>query len=367
MKILCLIDIDNFRNRNSFPIDFVRSLKKNEYSTTIDYGIKWLNNKYPVWDIVHIHWPEDLLKGKVITNKTIRDLDQKLKSWGRLTKIICTVHNHTSHNNTSQLSNLLYKVVFNNCFGFIHLGNKSIGLFNTFYSGKYASVSHVVIPHGNYSSMGSITNKNVARKKLGLEDSDKIILVVGKIRNLKEFDLMLNSFNAAATPNCKLLFCGTFQSAKSFLKAVDLYAFFKQGFITINWRYKLYRTKNVITRIGIKSDDLLSKYLSASDILFIPRQKVINSGNVPLGFTFAKVVVGPNYGDVGELLEQHGNPTFETTNSFIEINKKLVEGLILSSTDLPLKNMTIANTLWDWENIAQQHINFYNFLIKNYH
>jgi hypothetical protein len=52
-------------------------------------------------------------------------------------------------------------------------------------------------------------------------------------------------------------------------------------------------------------------FLNAADVLFIPRLRVLNSGNVTLGMTFGRVVVGPDSWDIGELLRATGNPVFD--------------------------------------------------------
>ncbi len=66
-----------------------------------------------------------------------------------------------------------------------------------------------------------------------------------------------------------------------------------------------------------------------ADVLFIPIIKSLNSGNVALGNTFGKVVVGPNYGVIGEELEKLGNPVFDvdqiekTLKKAIESSQKI--------------------------------------------
>ena len=51
--------------------------------------------------------------------------------------------------------------------------------------------------------------------------------------------------------------------------------------------------------------------MAASDVIFIQRKDILNSGNVPLAFLYHKVVVGPKVGNIGELLSETGNPTFD--------------------------------------------------------
>lgn len=48
----------------------------------------------------------------------------------------------------------------------------------------------------------------------------------------------------------------------------------------------------------------LPYYMAASDVIFIQRKDILNSGNVPLAFLYHKVVVGPKVGNIGELLSE---------------------------------------------------------------
>lgn len=51
-------------------------------------------------------------------------------------------------------------------------------------------------------------------------------------------------------------------------------------------------------------------YFCACDIVFIQRFSVLNYGNLPMGFGAGCVVVGPNVGNVGSILNKTGNPIF---------------------------------------------------------
>lgn len=50
--------------------------------------------------------------------------------------------------------------------------------------------------------------------------------------------------------------------------------------------------------------------MSVADIALLQRVKILNSGSLPLNFYFGNVVVGPDVGNVGEILKKTGNPVF---------------------------------------------------------
>ncbi|SKB98341.1 hypothetical protein SAMN05660226_04135 [Parapedobacter luteus] len=66
----------------------------------------------------------------------------------------------------------------------------------------------------------------------------------------------------------------------------------------VAWVKKIHYHKSVI------SDEMMSVYFSAADIIIIPRIEVLNSGNVTLGAQFGKLVIGPGTGNIKEDLER---------------------------------------------------------------
>ena len=58
-------------------------------------------------------------------------------------------------------------------------------------------------------------------------------------------------------------------------------------------------------------DDLMQCYFCAADVVLIQRLDILNSGNLPMAFAAGKVVVGPNVGNVGLILRETDNFTFD--------------------------------------------------------
>ena len=108
-------------------------------------------------------------------------------------------------------------------------------------------------------------------------------------------------------------------------------------------------------------DDQVQCYLNASDVLLIQRRNPLNSGNLVLGFTFGRVVVGPNQGNVGEILRTTGNPVFEPgcAKSF---SNALDRGLTLSQQGHGEMNRRHADREWDLMKAGLQHVALYRSL-----
>ena len=82
-------------------------------------------------------------------------------------------------------------------------------------------------------------------------------------------------------------------------------------------------------------------YMVSSNVIFIQRKDILNSGNVPLAFLYHKVVVGPKVGNIGELLEATGNPTF-CPNNKKDILRALKEARRLSIQGQGERNYSYA-------------------------
>jgi hypothetical protein len=133
------------------------------------------------------------------------------------------------------------------------------------------------------------------------------MLVFGAIRNLKERDLARETFDNLPTPNKVLL-------VSNWMEVLPQVAWIRLKYWLRDLErlcYRLHPRYNF--NYGFVPEDETQLYLNAADILFISRFHVLNSGNVTLGMTFGRVVVGPDSWDVGELLRETGNPTFDSS------------------------------------------------------
>ena len=83
-----------------------------------------------------------------------------------------------------------------------------------------------------------------------------------------------------------------------------------------------------------------------------------------MGFAAGKVVVGPQVGNVGEILKSTGNPTFNPDNeqSVVEAVKK---GLALVKQGLGERNKNFALNQWSTHKVSLLLIDKYNLVLKH--
>ncbi len=144
-------------------------------------------------------------------------------------------------------------------------------------------------PHPIYNMFGDAISKIEARKKLGLSESQKVILFFGYIRAYKGLDLLLDALPdlVKAFPDLTLIIAGEFYGDE-----------------------QLYRDK--ISSLGISKHLLLvtdyipnhdvSTYFCAADCAVLPYRSATQSGIVQIAYHFDLPSVVTNVGGLSEVV-----------------------------------------------------------------
>ncbi|TWO34373.1 hypothetical protein E1J38_000555 [Seonamhaeicola sediminis] len=266
-----------------------------------------LNSYKPSYSVILINWPEQLFGWKEPSNTQLDDLENRFRLWKQSSSIIYVVHDLERHSGMTDNYRRLFEMVLHFSDSLIHLGVYSKELFQK----KYPSKHHEVIYHPLYERSFEIHNKLEARKKLGIRKDQIVFIAPGRIRSLAERKFIISAFNSVKEKD-KLLI------------ASNMY--YKELNIEFKGRTKLKRVidvKRLINKVynfnfnskfrfnyGFTSFKELSLLMSAADIVIIPRLKILNSGNLFLGLTYRKIIVGPNKGNVLGFLEKLNLPIF---------------------------------------------------------
>ena len=135
----------------------------------------------------------------------------------------------------------------------------------------------------------------------------------------------------------------------------------------------LYHTSKFICRLNliqansnemIISNEELPYYIIASDLLMIQRKRILNSGNLPLAFLFKKVVIGPDYGNIRNILKESGNPTFnpDNTNSIV---RALTQGYQMAQVHKGEDNYLYAKQHFSLQQVSELYRQVYINLIQH--
>lgn len=292
------------------------------------------------YDVIHIQWPEAIFNWRPPTLKQLSLLDKVLTSFkGR---IVSTVHNLAPHGGRTDVFVKLYNIIYRNTDVFIHLGGKSIELFCKENPATRLKV-HKVIQHGNYEYFRKKRNRMCEGYSLM---PCEYVLSFGMIRKVKEVKVLCTFAGELRKSKAKLLLAGRIQKKSRF----DIKYYYMRALVYLN--------ANIVLQPGRVKDEQVAYLVENSLALFIPRVDNLNSGNVYLGFTFGKAIVGPNVGVIGEELVKTSNITF---NPKIRESIKAAAKALLSK-DLERignKNIEYSQKYLDWNLIAELHVKLY--------
>ena len=330
------------------------------------------------FDVVHLHFPEHLTyeiekayfqgidprSDKGLDDSLISETKRRLEYWAQRAKLVITRHVLLPHDAVEDEQwEKMYECFYAHADGVAHFANASVDEFrqrymDTVFFRKIEPV-HEIIPHQNYASLPNDVPKNEARKRLGIPGKASVMLVFGAIRSGDaERNLILNCFHSLKVPR-KLLLVSRWNEKLADVSWIRLKYWIRdlvRLYYRLHPRYKF--------NYAFVEEEDAQFYLNAADVLFIPRLKVLNSGNVTLGMTFGKVVVGPDSWDVGEILRETGNPVFDpdkpqTAAAAVEQGFRIASEGVLGPA-----NQQRAVRDWDVETCARKYVELYREVLN---
>jgi len=316
------------------------------------------------YDVIHLHFPEYLTFGlqdaykQGLSGELIRATAERLEYWAKRAKLVVTRHVLLPHDALEDpVWEKMYAVFYRYADGVAHFAQASIDEFRKRYAGtawfRGHEPLHAIVPHHNYTSLPNALGREEARHRLGIAPAAKVMLVFGAIRNDAEKQLILETFRHMNVPG-KLLLVSRWRETLRKVSWIRLKYWMRD---LARLYYNLHPSYHF--NYGFVEEVDTQLYLNAADVLFIPRLWVLNSGNITLGMTFGKVVVGPNAWDVGELLSATGNPVFDpdhpdTAAAAVE------EGFRLASEgEIGPTNQELALREWGADICAAQYLDLY--------
>lgn len=295
-----IVHEDIYNAGNPYIYTLVEGIIKIDPKIYFGYGRgTFWNDELYSYDIVHFHWPQAFMNGD--THELV-DLVGRLNELHRRgIKIVATCHDLKPHYNQCVAQGECMNVVYQSADAILHLGEYSKSIFEK----QYPQAKHYILPHHIYDTVYSnIPSREEACRKLNLNPKKKYILCFGTFRAEEEREIV--RFVSCRFRNYEIL-------APGFM---DVSTERKFSFIPNRTERKMY-VDRFLYRIHMNGrtwnavpDKLLPYYYVVSDLCFIQRKKILNSGNAILPMLFDRVVVGPDIGNVGLLLKSMGYPTF---------------------------------------------------------
>lgn len=301
MKVYFVVKEPSERTINHFVSSLGNALQKQGCEVVYGLEMLWTDGIFDC-DIVHFQWPEYVFgaqKQKFSDNDITRMSHRLIQLKGKGIKIFVQVHNLRPHTNKDKNVLRIYNLLYKHADVIVHMGNYSRELLQS----QYPNVQHVVIPHHIYDDIYSfrIAQKE-ARQRLHLPLDKQIVLSFGIFRNEQERNFVMDvqrSFDHSVLFLMPSFYRGTLHTWNPKKLAVRLYNTCK------------YKLKGIKFCNEVIPDDLMQCHFCAADAVLIQRLDILNSGNLPMAFHAGKVVVGPDVGNVGQILRKTGNFTFD--------------------------------------------------------
>jgi hypothetical protein len=286
-------------------------------------------NYTAAYNIVNIHWPEAIFDWLEPTDMQLKDLQNAISKWRMNSHIVYTKHDDERHKGMTPNFVRLFELVEQNTDVFIHLGHYSKEL----YQDKYPKAKHKLVFHPLYENSFNIYSKKEARDRLNIDMDALVIIAPGSIRNFAERKMILLAFKNLTIKKKVLISTNMRSEIKyDFRGRVKLKKIFDlRNYVVNKFKKRYHPPRYFFTYERLNTNDL-SLRMSAADIVLIPRIKILNLGNLFLGLTFNKIVVGPAAGNIKEQLKLLKMPVFNP-NSISSVTEALVKGIVLFNSN----------------------------------
>lgn len=347
MKIY--VALDEEKCFNPYASILIKRLREIDSTLEIRSGISiFWDEEIFTYNIIHIHWPDLLLKNTSRTPDELRERLCKLKKNGA--KIVATCHNFVPHFAKFSWQTEAYSIIYKACDLTLHMGNVSLEKFR----GEYPNCRHEILQHHIYDDRyNNIPSKAEAAKELGLNATGTYILCLGAFRDKQEQDLLLGLSRFLKRHSLKILAPSFFTVKKpTGIRSTLRYIKAKIKCAMLDIRY------NIITCASIIPEEKIPLYGAVADLMLLQRINILNSGNIPMGFYLGKVVIGPNTGNVGEILKETGNPTFNV-NDTSTLQECIKHALELAKSNFGEKNRAYAKDFMSSKKITLQLLEYY--------
>jgi glycosyltransferase involved in cell wall biosynthesis len=200
------------------------------------------------------------------------------------TKIICIADNVVPHEKRFG-DKPFTRYFLKACDAFVTMSEKVLTDLRRFEATKPA----MLVPHPLYDNFGGKISKAEARRKVGLNASDKIVVFFGFIRHYKGLDMLLEAMadERLKEQNIKLLIAGEFyEDATPYKKIIE-----EKGL-----------QERVILHTHFIADAEVKNFICAADCIVQPYRNATQSGVTPLAYHFEKPMIVTNVGGLPALV-----------------------------------------------------------------
>lgn len=252
------------------------------------------------------------------------------------TKVISIVDNMVPHE--KRLGDTIFTKYFSKAVdGFLTMSDKvtkDVKLFS--------SKPTLLSPHPIFKHFGEPISKESARKELGINNNEKIILFFGFIRQYKGLDLLLNAMakKEIKEAGIKLMIVGEFyEDAKPYYDLIKILGI----------------EESVILNTQFVADSDVKKYVCCADFIIQPYKHATQSGVTPLAYHFEIPMLVTNVGALADTVPD-GKVGVVVEPNVVSIGKG-IEKLYQNGSAFYIPHIKEEKKKYSWDQMAN------NFLI----
>lgn len=299
MKVL--VPTDNL----TFTFDLVRAYL--DHGCEVHVGKVNLLLKQQKFDLVHCHWPEELVNWAVPPSPGQVDTALDALDWAAGNGVlVCSVHNILPHraNDADRASSEYFRQFFLRMHKIGHFSQSSVEAILNAYPETLAE-RHFVHGMNLFESIRALSpGRTAARERFGF-GTEFVVGTFGQLRSAGELSLIHSAIDLLRDSTPKVLFASRPQ---------------KRGLALLDWLSRLTHRRwlsrhDVIAMSGYLSDGDTAAVFEAVDAMIIPRSgRHLNSGLLPLAMSMGTPIVAPDYGLYREYLAGSENELYEPGN-----------------------------------------------------
>ncbi len=227
------------------------------------------------------------------------------------------------------------------CHGFIAMSKTVLNDISKFSDTKNKAYS----PHPMYETYGASVTMEEARKKLNLNNNDKIILFFGLIRHYKGLDILMEAMvhPEIKKQNIKLLIAGEFYEDK-------------QPYLELIQKHNL--QDQIILHDKFIANEDVRYYFCASNLVAQTYKNATNSGVTMVGYFYEKPMLVTNVGGLAEIVpnEKCG---YVVDTSIPKISEKIIDYFSKNKEAEFTQNVRTEKKKYEWAEFIRVLLNLY--------
>lgn len=333
-RVLVPTDVDQFHQ------DLAGAFRRRDVELIVGTGNFHLSDMAADVDVVKVLWPEELMGWSPPGPHELRRFEATLDAWSRRARVVAAVHNLWPHRHEGHPAfRRMYEVLYERSALILHHSQTSRELVNREFpvAGTRPYITTCLF---NFDRLLGTVDREGARRSFGFSPKDFVILGFGAIRKWEEARLLMRGFDMTRLRGKRLLMASRYVAP-----GADARARLRR----LTWRAWL-RLVRARCAPGFVPDQEVHRYLTACDVVVVPRLCDMSSGLVPLAFTFGRAVVAPDHGAYPEYLAGTLNPLYSSGDA-ASLARALERAAHLDRERLEAENRRRADA-WTWGQIV---------------